>query len=808
MSSSGAQQRSVNRHGLLGGRGGFYAAPRDQPRVRRATDIVGLVASLLALAGVVAAQPPGPLERSLLRFLQAFPPWLGPVWGSLIGLLIAWVAVLLAVPLVSGRPRVVLEALLAVALAGLLGLVVARVATGAWPGGHAVTGLSPRLHFPGIRLAMAAAVICVVNANLTRPLAAKGRRVLALGAAGALLDGSTTVGGTAAAVLAGVAAGAAVRLALGTSRGLPTIASVAGGLEDLGVEALDLEVAERQTAGVLRVHGRQPNGGSLTIKVYGRDAYDNQMLEKLWRAIWYREGGSSAGGPNRSRGAEREALLTLLARNAGAPTAEVVAVGATARGDSLLVLRVSGTPLESLPAGDLDDAVLRESWSTMERLGGANLAHGHISPAALRVDGAARQVSIVELGGGKVAPSSDERQSDRAQLLATTAAVAGTDRAVAAASAGIGREGLAAVLPYVQQAAFGLPLRRALKAAEIDVDKLREAVAAATGEQGPELAKLRRVTWQTIVQVGLFVLAGGAVLSFVGGVDFDEFKHALDRASWGWIVAGVVVAQLPRLTQAIATRGSIPADLPFGPIYLLQLATSYLNLAVPTSLGGLAIAVRFFQRQGVPAAAAVTSSTINTLANNVVQALLLIALVAFSGATLNLQIGAPGASGATHILFLLLGIVAAVALCVVVLGHVGKARAAVREHFSRWWPQVHSTFAALRASNKLSQLLLGNVATEVLFATALGLFVRGLGYPLSIADLIVINTGTSLFSSLIPVPGGIGVVEGGLVVGLSSSGLEQSAAFAAVLLYRISTFYLPPIWGWFALNWLRRNRYL
>ncbi len=38
--------------------------------------------------------------------------------------------------------------------------------------------------------------------------------------------------------------------------------------------------------------------------------------------------------------------------------------------------------------------------------------------------------------------------------------------------------------------------------------------------------------------------------------------------------------------------------------------------------------------------------------------------------------------------------------------------------------------------------------------------------------------------------------------------MEQSAAFAAVLLYRISTFYLPPIWGWFALKWLRRHKYL
>ena len=49
----------------------------------------------------------------------------------------------------------------------------------------------------------------------------------------------------------------------------------------------------------------------------------------------------------------------------------------------------------------------------------------------------------------------------------------------------------------------------------------------------------------------------------------------------------------------------------------------------------------------------------------------------------------------------------------------------------------------------------------------------------------MINLSTSLFSSLIPVPGGIGVVEGGLVVGLSSGGMTQSAAFATVLLYRI-----------------------
>jgi glycosyltransferase 2 family protein len=37
---------------------------------------------------------------------------------------------------------------------------------------------------------------------------------------------------------------------------------------------------------------------------------------------------------------------------------------------------------------------------------------------------------------------------------------------------------------------------------------------------------------------------------------------------------------------------------------------------------------------------------------------------------------------------------------------------------------------------------------------------------------------------------------------------QVGAAFAAVLLYRLATFYLPPIWGFFALRWLERNKHL
>ena len=57
-------------------------------------------------------------------------------------------------------------------------------------------------------------------------------------------------------------------------------------------------------------------------------------------------------------------------------------------------------------------------------------------------------------------------------------------------------------------------------------------------------------------------------------------------------------------------------------------------------------------------------------------------------------------------------------------------------------------------------------------------------------------------------PGGVGVAEGGLTFGLVQAGMPEGVAFAAVLLYRLATFYLPPTWGYFALRWLERNEHL
>jgi uncharacterized membrane protein YbhN (UPF0104 family) len=596
-------------------------------------------------------------------------------------------------------------------------------------------------------------------------------------------------------------AGAALRLVFGTSIGRPGLADVRAALAELGVQSSKLEEAERRVAGVYHVRCVDGDGRALLVKLYGRDAYDSQLLARVWRRLWYRGRGRTIPA-GRLESAEHEAFVTLLVRNAGLATREVVTAGATLDDDALLVLRGDVDPFGSLSPERLADGVVAGAWRALAVLGELRIAHQQIDPDTVAL--VSGEVGFVELGDATVAPDAHGLATDRAQLLMTSASLVRGERALATAVDAIGADGVAALLPYLQSAAFSPSLRRALKAAEIDVDQFRAQAASAIGVEPPELVKLRRVSWRAAVQIGLLALASYAILTAATNVDWDEFQATLEDASWAWIVVAFVAAQLPRLTQALSTLGSVPASLPFGPVYAMQLATGYMNVALPSNLARLAVNIRFFQRQGLSAPVAVTSGTIDSFASTVVQAVLLAVLLLFSGSSLAFDLPFPS-GGALTLLWIVLGLVGASAL---VLALVRRLRRAIVENVRRWWPEVRSALAGLQASNKLALLVLGSLATEVLFAVALGLFARGFGYDISLAELLVINIGVSLLGSLVPVPGNIGVAEFGLTIGLVSAGMTEEAAFAAVLLYRTATFYLPPLWGFFAMLWLQRNRYL
>jgi uncharacterized protein (TIRG00374 family) len=102
----------------------------------------------------------------------------------------------------------------------------------------------------------------------------------------------------------------------------------------------------------------------------------------------------------------------------------------------------------------------------------------------------------------------------------------------------------------------------------------------------------------------------------------------------------------------------------------------------------------------------------------------------------------------------------------------------------------------------------GSTLSQLLVVLALGTSLHAVGEHASIATLITVNTLAAIVGGAVPVPGGLGVVEAGLIAGLTSAGIPQDQAVAAVLIQRFCTAYLPPVWGFLTLTWMRRREYV
>jgi len=295
-----------------------------------------------------------------------------------------------------------------------------------------------------------------------------------------------------------------------------------------------------------------------------------------------------------------------------------------------------------------------------------------------------------------------------------------------------------------------------------------------------------------------------ALISVFAGLDLAELSDQLKDATWWLVILGVVVAQTPRVSQATATLGASPVPLPLGPVYALQLAISYINLAVPSTAARMAINIRFFQKHGVPAAGAVATGAIDGFSGFVVQASLLLGILLFTPASLDLDLGS-AVDDASGLLILVLVLVA---VPILVVAAVARWRRWVLAWAKRLGVEAWGAVRGLRSPRRLALLIGGNLVTELLFATALATFAHALGYPIGLGEALVINIGVALLSGLLPIPGGIGVAEGGLTFGLVQVGVPEEVALVIALLYRAASFYLPPVWGFFAFRWLERNDHI
>jgi uncharacterized protein (TIRG00374 family) len=792
-----------------------YSSASDARRWRRPVDVVIVVLSVvLAAALTVAAPGPSGLDVAIENLLKDLPGLGGWLWEISFALLVIWPVLLMLAALARrGRRRLLGDYLAAAALTYGLALVVSRLGGTGWEVSStapAATG-APAVYL-AVRLALASGVILVASPHLTRPLRHTGRVVLLLGALSTIALGVSHPSGAVAGLAVGAAAAAAVHLALGAPDGRLTDAQVGLALQDLDVEVSDVRSTTRQTPGVASWIGSAADGRSLLVRVYGRDAWNGQLLTSTWAALRTRGRRPQLGRGVRERVA-LEAAVSLLAQRSGVPVSPVVTVGATVERDSLIVTEVSGTSLAKFPADSVDDDLLDRFWRAVVGLHELRIAHRGIDLHSLRVrpDGS---VVLADLSAAGLAAPQEDIATDRALLLVATAAVTGASRAVAAAGRAVGPEGLAPLLPFLQPAVLdGTSLRELDKA---DLAALRAEAVKAAGVDPPPLAKLRRVTVRSALVVALVAFMAYVLISTIIGVDFSAVRSAFAGANWWWLLAALLLSPVVQTGFAFATMGASSTRLRYGPVLMVEYAVQFIAVTLPSTAARLALLVRFFERFGIGATAALSIGVIDSVMGFGVQIVLiaLIMLTGVPGLTSKIEgpsSGSAGSSTLTLVLLILALLVLGVVLTVLVPQLRRRVRAIVpriRKVIREQSVSARTALVVLRSPHKVGQMVSGNFAAQVVQAVVLGVCLEAFGSHAHLSQLILINTLVSLFAGLMPVPGGMGVAEAGYVAGLQACGVPSAVAISTALSFRLVTFYLPPLWGGWALAWLRRRQYV
>ena len=475
-----------------------FASPPGQPRARRATDVVVLVPSLLVLAVLVAVYPPSSLEllahpcaRRRSRAGSSRPGGSSPTSpGS--GRSSLFVADARRAPLLDRRPdgrcarrrrprRARLRPSRDRLLARRLDALARPIARRRVPGRAARGGRSPSWG-PSRPIS-------------SRPLRASGDWIIVLGVVGNGSRPTGTPGGALAALLVGLIGGVDRQ---------PRPRHVGRAPWPRRRRRRAWRSSACAPSASRRKSVRSPASSACGRRRPRRPAAPREGVRARRRRQPARRSGSGGGSAYRSAGpaigssglhaAEREAFVTLLARQAGLPTRDVVTAGETAERRRTPRARRRRDPARRAPRG------ARRRRTAPRCLGGARAPRRapDRAPADRPDDDRSRRRATW------ASSSSAERRSLPTSTSSSSIAPSCSRRPLplpdrrSGARRGDRRDRLDAASPSSSRISrtqrSPRPLRRALKAADVDVDDLREQAAEAVGAEAPELVKLRRVS--------------------------------------------------------------------------------------------------------------------------------------------------------------------------------------------------------------------------------------------------------------------------------------------------------------------------
>jgi undecaprenyl-diphosphatase len=591
----------------------------------------------------------------------------------------------------------------------------------------------------------------------------------------------------------GYTVGALVHLVAGAPSGRVTPGQVESALRRAGIDVVAVRPANVDARGSTPFFAETGPGAMVFVKAVGADQRDADFLFKLWRSLAYRNLDDEKAFRSAKRQIEVEALHDLLAARAGVRTPGVVALSELADGTTLLAhegLRAAG--LDTADAARLSDAVLRDLWAQVALLHQARLAHRDLRLANVMLDEDGRPW-VVDFGFAEDSASDRALRRDVAELLASQSAKVSPERVVAAAVSALGAEEVAGALPYLIPAGLSSATRTSLKALPGRLDELRRVAAGAAGTTAPRPVRFGRVDPRVLAGV---VAAGVLLYAVPALVASEKVGYVLSHANWA-LLAPTLAAYAATFPGAVEVlRGAAGRVIGWAQTLLVTVASSYANRAGPPAMGRTMLDTAYFQAAGLGPEEAAEATATGSAAGAVVHLITLV-LVAVG------VIIAPHSGRGT---FDTTAGVAAILVVVILAFGVAWWRAGRRrwaEHLQRG---ARGLRGALDSPARAARLLGGSALVTLGYTVAFaGATLTVIPHTAGLGAALVYLAALPV-ASLLPVPGGVGVLDTLLVMGELLDGASIVPAIVTVLLFRLITYWLVLLPGFFAYRRLTRQQ--
>ena len=622
-------------------------------------------------------------------------------------------------------------------------------------------------------------------------------RRLALIVAGYVVLSTLTAGVPALGVMTDIGVGlfvaSAFLLAFGRHDLAPDELDILRGLYAVGLELDQVGPLDVDARGSAPWVGVTSEGQRVFVKALGRDQRSADILFRFYRWLRFRTTGDHLPFASVRAAVEHEALVALQAAALDVHTPRIVGVAeAGVDGMVLAYEALEGSSADLVT--DIDDEALVAIWQMVRQLHSKRIAHRDLRLANIFLD-TENKPWLIDFGFSELAADDQLLGTDVAELLASTAAVVGPERAVAAAHLATGLDELTRALPWLQPLALSTATRQA-NDGDKGLEPIRRLLVDQCGVAEEAPVRLRRIEGKTIFI--LATLALSAWFLFPQLADVDNIWAEVKGASVPWALIAVGLSLFTYVAATASLIGAIPARIRFGGALAAQLASSFANRVTPAKVGGVATNIRYFQRQGVPTAVSVTAVGLNAVVGAIVHISLTLGFLLLSSRSENtgsLTVPSPRTLG------LAIGVVS------VVIGvsiAVRRTRHLMRDHVL---PQLRSGTDAIRtiwhSPRRMLLLFGGSAAITLAYLGAMAASLEAFGADISFPLLALLFLTGSAVANAAPTPGGLGATEAALIAAFSTVE-DAEIVIPAVFLYRLVTFWLPILPGWLALTYLRR----